>query len=320
MAFTPEAQDVINRLERATQTYGEVWNEKEVTKAMQDYYRELGVTMPKVFCADDMVIGYKECTGAAWDAALDAAWGAAWDAARGAARGAAWDAARDAARGAAWDAAWGAAAANNIDIPECRKLVAIERNLLRALENGLGFFFPMQDKLILVPVPKLRLNEQKMLHSDRSPAVEWKTDAYFFLNGVKFPKQLWEDVTSHVMPFEKILAIEDIDQRTQAMKYGNVWDFVKHVNGELLDKCAKERRDGTQVKYWLYKIPHGDLFREDAFYVIYDDLVPGSTKQYMSGVEPCKTVAEAMAWKFSDDLYTLAPDEWEKLEAGVHMN
>ena len=122
------------------------------------------------------------------------------------------------------------------------------------------------------------------------------------------------------MPFADILAIEDIDQRTQAMRFGDVWEFVKHAKGELLDKVGKERRDGTIVEYWLYKFPAGDIFTEEAFFAIYNDLVPESTKVYMSGVPECKTVAEAMSWKFSDDLHTLTPEAWLKLIPGKDMN
>jgi hypothetical protein len=167
---------------------------------------------------------------------------------------------------------------------------------------------------------RIARNERGALHSDNSKAIEYPDGwGLYALNGVSFPEDLWKKVTSGTMPFQDILAIEDIDQRTQAMRYGNVWDFVKHANGELLDEHTKFRQDGTPVRYWLYKFPKGDIFTEDAYYALYDDLVPGSDKQYMSGVEPCKTVAEAMSFKFSDGEYTLTPETWELLVPGLHM-
>src|SRR5690606_35820210 len=99
-------------------------------------------------------------------AAMGAAWGAAWGAARDAAWVAAMDAAMDAAMGAARDAArdaaWGAGAQNTgLQDDATLKLIAIESKILKALEMGLGFFFPMKDKLILVPVPKMKIVDNR---------------------------------------------------------------------------------------------------------------------------------------------------------------
>ncbi len=168
--------------------------------------------------------------------------------------------------------------------------------------------------------PTIRWNNG-LLHHDKLPAIGWKDGTgIYFLNSVRFDKELFEKVTSGVMPFQDILAIVDIDQRTQAMRYGNVWHFIKHAKAQKLDEYTKFRQDGSEVHYWLYKFPKGEIFIEDAYYVIYDDLVPGSTKQYMSGVAPCNSVKSAMAWKFSDDKYTLTPDEWAALIPGINMN
>lgn len=40
---------------------------------------------------------------------------------------------------------------------------------------------------------------------------------------------------------------------------------------------------------------------------------PSTGLKNFSGVEKCKTVAEAMAWKMSDDTYTVSPKEWKSL-------
>ena len=192
---------------------------------------------------------------------------------------------------------------------------------LKVKEAGCGYMAEKDGILYLAPNPTLRFNAEFGYHSDQLPAIEWKDGLKcYFLNGVSFPKDLWEKVVSKKMPFQDILAIVDTDQRTQAMKYGNVWDFIKHAKGEELDKYTKFRPDTTEVNYWLYKFPKGDIFTEDAYFCIYDDLVPGSDKQYMSGVTPCKTVAEAMSWKQSDDQYTVTTEEWLALRPGYEMN
>ncbi len=195
--FTKDAQETINRLKAIN--YDEpYWNEKEVIKCFERQYEILGVKMPEVQVADNMLIGFEialgaargaawgaardaardAARGAAWDAARgaawDAAWGAAWDAALDAARGAARDAALDAARGAARDAAWGAALRNTgLKDSATLKFIEVTTQDLKALENGLGFYFPMRDKLILVPMPRMIMNDQ-ILHYDHGKAVEWK--------------------------------------------------------------------------------------------------------------------------------------------------
>ena len=79
------------------------------------------------------------------------------------------------------------------------------------------------------------------------------------------------------------------------MRFGDVKAFLKHTKAKKLDEYQKIKPDGSIVKYELHEIPQGEVFRETAYYMIYDD--PSTDKVYMSGVEKCSTVAEAMAWK-----------------------
>ena len=70
--FTPQAQDIIDRL--AALNYDEpYWNEAKVIEHLENHYSLLGVSMPQVEVADNMVVGYQLARGAARDAAWDAA-------------------------------------------------------------------------------------------------------------------------------------------------------------------------------------------------------------------------------------------------------
>ncbi len=179
--------------------------------------------------------------------------------------------------------------------------------LMQAKEAGLGYRVEWEDTLYLVSTPLVKINSLNQFHSDNSPAIRWKEGSeFYYLNGVNFPKDLFDKVISGEMPFQDILAIEDIDQRTQAMRFGNVQEFVKHAGGKLLDSQEKYRPDKGIVNYRLYKIPKGKIFTIDAYYILYDD--PSTGKEYMSGVEPCKTVAEGMGWKFG-----IKPKDWQEL-------
>ena len=151
-------------------------------------------------------------------------------------------------------------------------------------------------------------NSQGRLHNENGMALSYPDGwGVYALNGVRFPEKLYKEVTSGEMPFEKILAIEDIDQRTQAMKFGDPQKFLEHSKAMKMDERIKFAPQGQQILYQLYKIPKGEVFTEDAYYLLYDD--PSTIKKYMSGVIPAKTVAGAMAWKFSVD-----EKSWENLE------
>ena len=168
---------------------------------------------------------------------------------------------------------------------------------------------------------ELHRNERGQLHNVRGMALKYPDGwGIYVLNGVRFPEDLFKKVISGTMPFQDILAIVDTDQRTQAMRFGNVWDFVKHANGKKLDEYTKFRQDGSPVRYWLYKFPKGDIFTEEAYYALYDDLVPGSDKQYMSGVEPCMSVMDAMGWKFSTEEDVVTGEQFRLLVPGIHQN
>jgi hypothetical protein len=105
------------------------------------------------------------------------------------------------------------------------------------------------------------------------------------------------------------------------MKYGNVWEFLKFANAKELDTYTKTGKDGRKIRYWLYEFPKNkNMFPNGAKYMVYDDSMLGAAEQHMQGVPLDKnTVAEAMAWKQSDDLYTVTPQEWEALELDVHF-
>jgi hypothetical protein len=295
--FTAAAQAVIDRL--VAINYDEpYWNPEEVIKCFERQYRKLGVKMPEVEIADDMLIGFKLATdsvnrtgrawgakrgaarGAAWDAAWDAAWGAtrdatwgaardatqdaaqdaAWGAARGAARDATWGAAQDAtqdaawgatqdaawgatwgaARDAAWDAAWGATFLNVApDDPKVLEFIEISNEELKAMENGLGVFFPMEDRLILVPIPRMIIASER-LHYDHGMAVQWGNGVgFYFIRGVQFDVKLYNRVISQEMTTEDVLTISNADQRAAAISMLRPDRLLEQMKAELIDTGTK---------------------------------------------------------------------------------
>ena len=315
-----KAQAIIKRIEKAT--LNPVLDKEAVVRAFKKQYKLLGVDFPKkVIWRKDLVLGFEASAGAArdaawgaawgaargaardaaWDTAWDTAWGAAWGAARGAARDAArdaaWGAARDAAwdtaRGAAWDTAWDAAwdaAAVNTGLKDAAiiKYVAIETQTLKALENGLAWYFPMQDRLILVPLPKFSFDEEQRLHSENKPAVYWKGGAkFYFYHGVKVSQKIIESP-------EKLTKkdwLNESNLETRRVIQERMPDFVKKIGGKKINKSDKGE---------LYEIDLGSDPEKIAHYVKVKD--SSTSREYFLRVPPTiNEVNTALAWTFGFD-------------------
>jgi len=164
--------------------------------------------------------------------------------------------------------------------------------------------------------PEIKRNNEGRLHSLNSPAVLFK-DGYeiHYINGIYFPKEMFEKLTKHEMSFEEILAIVDVDQRNQAMRFVGDKErekFLKHVKAEVIDEYVKESINGNKVFYKLYHIPKNDIFTTDVKAMWYT--CPSTGMSNFSGVpSDMTTVAGSMAWKGSDDKYIINPKDWERM-------
>jgi hypothetical protein len=197
------------------------------------------------------------------------------------------------------------------EIENMHKLMEISR-------SGIYDMIQLDGLCVVCSNPEfVKRNALNALHCENGPAIRW-ADGYAMhaLNGVRFQPDMFEKVTGGNMPFEEILAIPDVDQRTQAMKFGSVDKFLEHAKAKTLDTYTKLNLDGEEINYSLHEIPAGDIFRETAYYMKYD--CPSTKKVYMQGVEKASTVAEAMAWKISDELTTVTPETWKTMVPLVH--
>ena len=181
-----------------------------------------------------------------------------------------------------------------------------------------GFRIMHKEFCIVSDFPEfIKIDEQNRPHCATGPSHRWRDGwELFHLHGVRFNKDLFYQVISGKMPFEDILALENTEQRQQAMRFGDVYKFLEYAGARRIDAYAKYRPDGREVRYFLYRLPAGEIFSVDAFYAIYD--CPSTGRVYMSGVEPCQTVAEAMAWKMSDLTCRVTPEAWQAMRPLEH--
>ena len=166
---------------------------------------------------------------------------------------------------------------------------------------------------------KILRNAQGRLHSDTGKAIEYPDGwGLYFLNGVRFDEKLFKEVTSKKMPFKDILAIKDVDQRRQAMKYGSWSDFTESQNATKIDEFTKLDINGEPVSYELWEFPFDEkknreerLFTKTVHFARY--LCPSTREWHTKGVPALKTVAEVMAWGMSTNERIVSPENWKLL-------
>ncbi len=86
--------------------------------------------------------------------------------------------------------------------------------------------------------PQIIWNANGVIHSETKQAISWKDETgFYYLNGVKFEKDLWQQVMTGKMSFSEILKIENTEQRLQAMRY-NPKALLKE-NPKLISKTER---------------------------------------------------------------------------------
>jgi hypothetical protein len=190
---------------------------------------------------------------------------------------------------------------------------------MRAKEFGLGYRIERENTLYLVPTPLVLINDQNQFHSIHAPAIRWKDGKqFYFINSVNFPFDLWQKVVSREMDMKDVLALQDIDQRTQAMKFAKngLREFYQAEGGKMIDHFVKLRNDGWPINYELWEIPKGKTFNKTVHFAIYN--CPSTKREYSKGVPEFKTVAECMAWGMGSDEYPVSPKIWKAMMPLVH--
>ena len=125
--------------------------------------------------------------------------------------------------------------------------------------------------------PEVKMEDGR-LHSDQVPAVSFK-DGYelYYLDGVNFPKELWEKVISKEMTLSEIMKIEISDQRTVALKY-NPQAIIKE-NAQLIHKDDRNNE--------LYLVENSEINTLTNFPKMYFvKMICPTGRVFIEGVEP----------------------------------
>ena len=236
MEYSQKTQDLIDRMCRVAENKDDILDKPKAEDLILQTYDLFGLKRP------GKVIWFEDLTNKEW---VDSA-SSAWSARSALSASSAWStrSALSARSALDYDFDWFVFAFQYKEDPAENpinendvKYLEYSELLMRAKEAGLGYRLEHNDTLYLVPSPVVRLNDDTppTYHSDQLPAIEWRGGAkYYFLDGVNFPKELWERVISKEMTLSDIMKIEISDQRTVALKY-NPQAIIKE-NAKLIHK------------------------------------------------------------------------------------
>ena len=168
---------------------------------------------------------------------------------------------------------------------------------------GGGYFMDNIETNILYvsPNPVVQITNNQF-HSDYLPAIKFKTWEGYYLKGVNFPKELWEQVISKKMSFDDIMKIQNVDQRTIALSYCNVEDLLKGMDAKLIHegKPYMNYDMSRTLTNKLYLIENKINGFPKAWFCRYN--CPSTHKEYLSGIDPefaekNQDADECLAWK-----------------------
>jgi len=167
-----------------------------------------------------------------------------------------------------------------------KKIEAIKK----IVEAGNAYILISKEKLYILPFPEVHLNERKQLHNLNGYALKFANKETYWIEGVKFDKDLWQKVVDKKMSLQEIMAIKNIEQRMVALKIMGAEKLLKESNAKLLDKSEK----GNE----LYLIEN--VFSQPAYFLKYQ--CPSTGRVYVSGIDPniAKQIPNAdycMVWK-----------------------
>jgi len=148
-----------------------------------------------------------------------------------------------------------------LELPEHKKYKYWEES---AIHGGFRF---MHDKFCLVSdFPEfIRKNNENQPHSEYGPSHRWMDGwELYHLHGIRFEKAMWEKIVKQTMTFGEIMAMENVDQRTVALKYCKPSELFKSTKSIKLDGITK--RGNT-----LWKMPkEAGIFDRDEYFLHYD--------------------------------------------------
>lgn len=176
-------------------------------------------------------------------------------------------------------------------LPSVAAWIAACLPFVDAYEAGLAFFWILEDEIVAVPRPALRV-ERAHLHGADGPAIEWPSgERYWFWNGIRVPQQVIE--MPERISVADVHAEPNLEMRRVLLERMGLDRYVRDGGGKLV----KEDRFG---RLWrCHSLPEE---REPLMLVEVQNSTrepDGTQKRYFLRVPPSmRTPREAIAWSF----------------------
>ena len=143
------------------------------------------------------------------------------------------------------------------------KVFKKNKNKIEALkaicDAGNAYLFISKTKIYVFPFPKIKVDENKRLHSEIAPALIWLNKESYWLLGVKFDKSLWGKIVQKTITPKEIFAIENQEQKSIAMR---IYGYDKMIEGSEA-KVLSEKATLIKGSPYVYQVLEVDLKDDD---------------------------------------------------------
>ena len=110
----------------------------------------------------------------------------------------------------------------------------------------------LNDAAIVIEMPEHIKHINYKLHSIETSTIRFK-DGYelFFIDGVKFDKELWEKISTKKITSEEIFSIENAEQKAVVLRQIGYDVVLKNIEHKILDTHSEVNSVGELIKYEL---------------------------------------------------------------------
>ena len=183
-----------------------------------------------------------------------------------------------------------------------RKYLKFFELMIKAKEYGAGYFCDDKDTLYIVPVPIIRLDEEGRYHSTTHPAISWKGEKLYYLNGIKLDKEWWNKIRQDKLSAEEVFAIDNIEHRRIAYEYMDKTKMKKLKNFKVLDEKIDDK--GNLMKIVSFNVQNMD---EDL--IFYNCICPSTKREFFVQTKE-KTCEKAKNQSFGISGKVKWTEEW----------
>ena len=183
------------------------------------------------------------------------------------------------------------------------------------LLKGIFIFSPYNFEALIVPCPKIKLNDLLRPHSLNDKAIKWPNGkGRYFINGVFFDKITHDKVAKRKIRPKEILKLSNIERRYTAIQLYDVKTLLEDLDSKLINKSKNRDNELYQINLENKIVNWDDKTNERTESDLYAKCVkykcPSTNRVYLSFVpDKIKTADQAMSWKFH-----ITPKEYEGLK------